>query len=320
MGAEREEQLYRVLCEAVQEEAAVCRREPMSRHTTFRTGGPAKLFVCPKDKDALVRVLTVCREWDEPWFILGNGSNLLVSDRGFPGVMIAMEPGFHDVFIDGNRIRAGAGAMLSRIARKACEAGLTGLEFAAGIPGTLGGAAVMNAGAYGAEMKDVLESVLVLREDGKEQRISAEALELGYRTSSLARQGKIVLEAVLCLRPGRTEEIQARMEELSRARKEKQPLEYPSAGSTFKRPQGYFAGKLIQDAGLKGMQIGGAQVSEKHSGFIINRKDAAAQDIYYLCRHVAGRVKEQFGVELELEVRLLGEFAEDAGGKHSKKI
>lgn len=301
-------QLYEALCSAVQTKDKVRQEEPMKNHTTFRIGGPARFFVSPGNSRELAAVLAVCREAGCAWFILGNGSNLLVSDSGFDGVVIQIGKGFDQIRVQGSQVYAGAGALLSQIARRAAEAELTGLEFAAGIPGTLGGAAVMNAGAYGSEMKDVLSFVRVLTEDGEEADIPAQELELGYRTSCIPKRGYVALGAQFDLQPGSREAIFARMEELAAARRSKQPLEYPSAGSTFKRPQGYFAGKLIQDAGLKGFQVGGAQVSEKHSGFVINRGGAAASDVMELCRQVSETVKEQFGVELEMEVKTLGKF------------
>ncbi|MDO5416683.1 MAG: UDP-N-acetylmuramate dehydrogenase [Lachnospiraceae bacterium] len=301
-------QLYEALCSAVKTKEQVKQDEPMKNHTTFRVGGPAAYFVTPMGEEELRQVLAVCRRLESPWFILGNGSNLLVSDRGFDGVVIDMEKGFSGIRTEGNQIDAEAGLLLSQIARRALESGLTGLEFAAGIPGTLGGAAVMNAGAYGSEMKDVLRQVRVMTPEGEVREIPAQELELGYRTSSILKNGWIVLSAVFSLEPGEPEKIRGRMDELAVARRSKQPLEYPSAGSTFKRPEGYFAGKLIQDAGLKGFQVGGAQVSEKHSGFVINRGGAQASDVMELCRQVSERVKEQFGVALEMEVKTLGDF------------
>lgn len=290
----------------------VLRDEPMKNHTTFRVGGPARYFVSPKDSRELAAVLDACRKDGSPWFILGNGSNLLVSDRGFSGTVLDMGKGFTSIRVEGERIFAGAGLLLSQIARKALEAGLSGLEFAAGIPGSLGGAVVMNAGAYGSEMKDVLESVLVLTPEGKEQEISAGELELGYRTSAVLKRGYVVLGASFFLKPAPREQIRARMDELAAARREKQPLEYPSAGSTFKRPEGYFAGKLIQDAGLKGYRQGDAQVSEKHSGFVINRGQASAADVMGVCRHVSDTVYAQTGVRLEMELKTLGDFSEES--------
>lgn len=301
-----EQELYRIL----PENGAVRQMEPMKNHTTFRAGGPAKYFVRPQNSRELAEVIRLCRQNACAWFILGNGSNLLVSDQGFDGVVIAMEEGFSSLRTEGTWIIAGAGLLLSQIARKAYEAGLTGLEFAAGIPGTLGGGAVMNAGAYGSELKDVLQWVRVLDAEGQEIVLPAAELELGYRTSNLQQNGYVVLEAGLSLSEGKPEDIRSRMEELAAARREKQPLEYPSAGSTFKRPPGYFAGKLIQDAGLRGKQIGGAQVSEKHCGFVINRDNASAAELWQLCQLVMGTVREKFKVELEMEVKLLGDFAQ----------
>lgn len=303
-----EKQFFEELCAAVPRDGGVRQQEPMRNHTTFKVGGPASYFVRPQDGRELAKVIAVCRAREYPWFILGNGSNLLVGDKGFDGVVIAMEEGFSAVRIEGDLVIGGAGALLARVARMAGDAALTGLAFAAGIPGTLGGAVVMNAGAYGAEIKDVLEWVRVLHPDGEEEVLPASALGLAYRSSIFQENEMIVLEAGLRLARGKKEDIQNRMEELAAARREKQPLEYASAGSTFKRPQGYFAGKLIQDAGLRGKQIGGAQVSSKHCGFIINRGNASAQDIRELCAYVAGEVEKQFGVRLELEVKVLGEF------------
>ncbi len=303
----RDHQFYQELCAVIAEEGRVLQQEPMKYHTTFKVGGPARYFVRPVDRRELAAVISLCRRADREWFILGNGSNLLVCDKGIERVVIAMEEGFGDVRFEGTLAIAGAGILLSRLARTAWDNGLTGLEFAAGIPGTLGGAVVMNAGAYGGEIKDVLEWVRVLNAEGKEEVLPASALGLAYRSSILQGNEMIVLEAGLRLLQGDKEESKKRMEELAAARREKQPLEYPSAGSTFKRPEGYFAGKLIQDAGLRGKQIGGAQVSEKHCGFIINRENASAEDILNLCAFVAGEVKKQFGVKLELEVKVLGE-------------
>lgn len=282
--------------------------EPMSRHTTFRVGGPADLFVEPETAEELSSVLRICREADVPFYILGNGSNLLVGDRGYRGVMVALGKSFGTVTVEGTSLRAGAAALLSSVARQALAHSLAGLEFAAGIPGTVGGAVVMNAGAYGSEMSAVLTRVTVLTESGEIKNIPASELELGYRTSCILPSNYVVLEAEMELGFGISEEIKARMEELAEQRRSKQPLEYPSAGSTFKRPEGYFAGKLIQDAGLRGFSVGGAQVSEKHCGFVINRGGASAADILALCREVQARVKAQFGVALEMEVKLLGEF------------
>ena len=281
--------------------------EPMSRHTTFRVGGPADFFVTPKAKEEVRDVIRICKEAGMPYYIIGNGSNLLVSDAGYRGVIVQIYKEMNEVKVEGDLVKAQAGALLSGIAAKALGAELSGFEFASGIPGTIGGACVMNAGAYGGEMKDVLEFVTVLTGEGKIIELGRNELELGYRTSVIAKKGYIVLGAVLKLEHGDGEKIKTYMDELKEKRVTKQPLEYPSAGSTFKRPEGYFAGKLIEDAGLRGFQVGGAQVSEKHCGFVINRDHATAADIMELMRQVQIRVKENSGVDLEPEVKRLGD-------------
>ena len=281
--------------------------EPMSRHTTFRVGGPADFFVTPKAKEEVRDVIRICKEAGMPYYIIGNGSNLLVSDAGYRGVIVQIYKEMNEVKVEGDLVKAQAGALLSGIAAKALGAELSGFEFASGIPGTIGGACVMNAGAYGGEMKDVLESVTVLTGEGKIIELGRNELELGYRTSVIAKKGYIVLGAVLKLERGDGEKIKTYMDELKEKRVTKQPLEYPSAGSTFKRPEGYFAGKLIEDAGLRGFQVGGAQVSEKHCGFVINRDHATAADIMELMRQVQIRVKENSGVDLDPEVKRLGD-------------
>lgn len=283
-------------------------REPMSRHTTFRAGGPADYYVEPETRQELAAVLDLCRQWGMPYYILGNGSNLLVGDKGYRGVMVALGKPWAEVEAEGCKIRAGAGALLSAAARLALKENLTGMEFASGIPGTVGGAVVMNAGAYGSELSDVLGQVMALTPEGQVQRFSSAELELGYRTSCVCSRRYVVLEAEFILSVGEGAAIRQRMEELAARRRARQPLEYPSAGSTFKRPPGYFAGKLIQEAGLSGFSVGDAQVSEKHCGFVINRGEAAASDILMVCREVQSRVLEYSGVELELEVKLVGEF------------
>lgn len=282
--------------------------EPMSRHTTFRVGGPADFFVTPKAKEEVRDVIRICKEAGMPYYIIGNGSNLLVSDAGYRGVIVQIYKEMNEVKVEGDLVKAQAGALLSGIAAKALGAELSGFEFASGIPGTIGGACVMNAGAYGGEMKDVLESVTVLTGEGKIIELGRNELELGYRTSVIAKKGYIVLGAVLKLERGDGEKIKTYMDELKEKRVTKQPLEYPSAGSTFKRPEGYFAGKLIQDAGLRGFQVGGAQVSEKHCGFVINRDHATSADICNLMNQVSEIVFEKFGVRLEAEVKKIGEF------------
>lgn len=282
--------------------------EPMKNHVTFRVGGPADFFVTPKNYEELSGVLKCCAKYEMPCYIMGNGSNLLVSDQGYRGVVIQLFRQLNNIQCEGNVIRAQAGALLSAVANRALEEKLTGFEFAAGIPGTLGGACVMNAGAYGGEMKDVLKSVTVLTREGERITLQKNELELGYRTSIIAKKDYIVLEAEIELEVGDAEEIKAVMDDLKERRTTKQPLEYPSAGSTFKRPEGYFAGKLIQETGLQGFQVGGAQVSEKHCGFVINKDQATAADIAELIRQVQDRVEEKFGVRLETEVKRLGEF------------
>ena len=282
--------------------------EPMSRHTTFRTGGPADIYIEPSGVEELKQVLDICREENVAYTIIGNGSNLLVGDGGYRGVLISFGKPFAQVTIEGAQVRTGAGALLSAVAKQVLNASLTGFEFAAGIPGTIGGAVVMNAGAYGGELCQVLREATVLTPEGEVKTLPAEELELGYRTSCVQKNGYIVLEAVFQLQPGNADDIRAVMDDLASKRREKQPLEYPSAGSTFMRPEGHFAGRLIQDAGLRGFRVGGAQVSEKHCGFVINRDHATSADILSLCRQVQEKVKAQSGVELELEVKLLGEF------------
>lgn len=282
--------------------------EPMSRHTTFRAGGKAKCLVRIGSVNQLGALLPYFRENGIPYFILGNGSNLLVGDGGYPGVMLQIGSKMNRIKAEEECIRAEAGALLSRVAGFALENGLTGLEFASGIPGTVGGALVMNAGAYGGEIKQVVRQVTVIDERGEISVIENDAMEFGYRTSVIKKKPLTVLEAVFALSPGEESGIRARMEELAQRRKEKQPLEYASAGSTFKRPEGFFAGKLIMEAGLRGLRVGGAQVSEKHCGFVINTGGATAGDILAVIREVQKRVRENTGITLETEVILLGDF------------
>ena len=302
-----EKKIYHKLVQIVGEER-VRTDEPMKSHKTFRVGGPADLFVTPETSEEVRAVVDMCRSEEIDCHIIGNGSNLLVSDRGVRGVVVQIAKVMNKIESNGEQIRAQAGALLSEVAAHALKDGLAGFEFAAGIPGTLGGACVMNAGAYGGEMKDVLYEVTVLTPQGEFRILKEDELELGYRTSVIARKGYIVLEAVIRLKKGDEEEIRRQMEDLRDRRISKQPLEYPSAGSTFKRPEGYFAGKLIQDAGLRGYTFGGAQVSEKHCGFVINRGDATAAEVAELMRRVADKVEEQFKVRLEPEVKRLGDF------------
>ena len=281
--------------------------EPMKKHTTFRVGGPADVLVQP-DETALVAILALCRQYHVSYSFIGNGSNLLVGDKGIRGVVIEMTDPMGNIEVDGTKITAQAGAMLSKIANTAASNGLGGMEFAAGIPGSMGGAVTMNAGAYGGEMKDVIRQVTVLTPECEQKVLSREELDLSYRHSCIPKKHFLVLEAELSLTPAPEQEIRAKMAELREKRVEKQPLEYPSAGSTFKRPEGYFAGKLIMDAGLRGYAVGDAQVSEKHCGFVINRGNATAAEILQLMKDVQERVKKQSGVTLEPEVKMIGEF------------
>ena len=282
-------------------------QEPMSRHTTFRVGGPADIYVLPQINQ-VKEVLQLCSTFDIPICIKGNGSNLLVGDKGIRGVVLELGKNATDISVAGTHITAEAGAILGAVAKKALEQSLTGLESAAGIPGTVGGAVVMNAGAYGWEMKDSLVKVTVLTRELEVKELTSEELELSYRHSNVLDNGYVVLKAEFALTPGNQEEIQAAMEDYRQRRQDKQPLNYPSAGSTFKRPEGNFAGKLIQDAGLRGFQVGGAQVSEKHCGFVVNKENATAADIMSLISQVQEKVRDQFGVTLEPEVKRMGEF------------
>lgn len=290
-------------------EGRVLTGEPLDRHTTFRIGGPADYFLLPHTPEEIREILQICAEEGIPFFILGNGSNLLVSDRGFSGAVISLYRNMAHLRVEGTRITASCGALLSAISAAARNSSLTGLEFAGGIPGTLGGAVVMNAGAYGSEMKDVLTRVKVMTRQGEILYLTPEELEMGYRTSLVKKEGYLVLEAEMELQEGDPDEIRSLMRELMERRTSRQPLEFPSAGSTFKRPAGYFAGKLIMDSGLAGYQVGGARVSEKHCGFVINTGNATAADVFHLMEMVSERVWEKFGVTLEPEVQFLGDFS-----------
>lgn len=289
-------------------EENVLANEPMSEHTTFEIGGPADLFVIPETLEQAEQVIAACRAASEPFFVLGRGSDLLVSDEGYRGTIIAMADALDDVEVDGTHMTCQAGVTLADAAEMACTLGLTDLEFACGIPGTVGGAVYMNAGAYDGEIKDILASVRALDPSGDVIDIDVADMEMGYRTSRVRTEGLVVLSATFSLEEGDDVQIRATMDDLTERRESKQPLDMPSAGSTFKRPEGYFAGKLITDAGLKGCRIGGAQVSEKHAGFVVNAGEATAEDVRGLIRHVQSEVERQFGVELEPEVRFLGEF------------
>ncbi|WP_330617592.1 UDP-N-acetylmuramate dehydrogenase [Pseudobutyrivibrio sp.] len=285
--------------------STVLTEEPMKAHTTFRIGGPADILIEPAYCD-ITAILHLLKEEDVPFTVIGNGSNLLVSDDGIEGVVIALGKKSGEISISGDTIVAEAGALLSTVANAAADAGLTGLEFASGIPGTLGGAVYMNAGAYGGEIKDVLESVTVLNADFEKQVYNPKDLDLSYRHSALMEIGGFVTDVVIKLTPGDKDEIKAKIEEIRNQRVSKQPLNFPSAGSTFKRPEGYFAGKLIDDAGLRGYSVGGAQVSEKHCGFVINKDNATAKDVLQLMQDVDDNVYNKFGVHLTPEVRIIG--------------
>lgn len=289
-------------------EERVLEKEPMAQHTTFRVGGPAALFVELNAEKEAQAVVALLNEYEEDYCLIGNGSNLLVSDNGFSGVILHFTKEYSHVEIQGEKIICEAGALLSQIGRAALEAGLGGFAFAAGIPGSIGGAMVMNAGAYGGEMKHVVEKVRLLDKTGHIIEKSCEEMHFGYRHSILKEEPYLVLSVTLSLQPCDKDAIREEMDRLARMRREKQPLEYPSAGSTFKRPEGYFAGKLIEDAGLRGYSHGGAQVSEKHCGFVINKEHATAQDIYRLICQVQERVEKAFRVKLEPEVIMLGDF------------
>lgn len=282
--------------------------EPMSRHTTFRAGGEAACLIKVQNAEQLSKLLRFLNQSEREYFVLGNGSNLLVGDKGYEGVIMQLAGEFGTVSTNGTLLKAGAGVPLSKAARAAAEAGLSGLEFASGIPGSVGGAVVMNAGAYGGEMRQIAECVEVMDQEGNVLELDNGTMEFGYRTSVVRNRPFVVLNAAFRLTEGEKDKILEKMQELALKRKEKQPLEYPSAGSTFKRPEGYFAGKLIMDAGMRGFRIGGAQVSEKHCGFIVNSGNASAADISELIEEVQERVKEKFGVVLETEVIRLGQF------------
>ncbi len=286
----------------------VKRQVPMSEHTTFRTGGECDCMVVADTPEELEAVTAYLDGLGISWFLLGNGSNILVSDAGYRGVMLMLGEDFGRVDTDGEEIVAGGAVMLSRLASTAVNAGLAGLEFASGIPGTVGGAIMMNAGAYGGEMCDVTKSARIFFPGEGVVTLSGEEMDFGYRHSILKEKKGVLLEVSLSLHFGNKEDIISRVSELGRSRREKQPLEYPSAGSTFKRPAGAYAGKLIMEAGLAGLRCGGAEVSKKHCGFVINTGGATSSDVYEVIRTVQEKVKENSGFELEPEVILLGEF------------
>ena len=282
--------------------------EQLKPYTTFRVGGPATYFVEPESIQQVQGLISLCKEHQIDWFVIGNGSNLLVSDEGYDGMIISLQKHFSHVIHEDGQIRAEAGAMIAKVSNTAKKHSLTGLEFAAGIPGTVGGALVMNAGAYGGEIKDTLIEAVVLTEQGEVLTLEASQLELGYRKSCILDKKYIVLEALFGLQKGNEEKIKEDMEHYNEQRRLKQPLDKASAGSTFKRPEGHFAAKLIEDAGLKGYQIGDAAVSDKHAGFVVNLGNATSKDIINVCNYVADTVKEKFQVSLEMEVKKIGKF------------
>lgn len=289
-------------------EEDILTEEPMSRHTTFRIGGEAACFIRISSEEQLRKLIPYFENVGVEYFVLGKGSNLLVGDKGYPGVILQISDACQQIEAEENRLQVQAGAALSKVALFAMERGLEGLEFAAGIPGTVGGGVVMNAGAYGGEMKQVVESVRVLSSEGEILTLDNDTMEFGYRTSIIRNRNFTVLSVTFCLQEGDREEIRARIEDFQKRRMEKQPLNYPSAGSTFKRPEGYFAGKLIMDAGLRGLQIGDARVSDKHCGFVVNVGKATARDVTDVIEEVQEKVRERFGVSLEREVIYLGKF------------
>jgi len=280
--------------------------ETMGKYTSFKVGGPADILVTPEDSKEVLSVIDICKRKKVPYYIMGNGSNLLVKDGGIRGIVIKLTK-LNNIKVDGERIIAGSGSAIKDISQTALENNLTGIEFACGIPGSVGGAVAMNAGAYNGEISSIIESVCIVDNHGEVKNINLEQLELGYRMSSILKYGYTVLEVTFKLQNGEHEKIYDRIENLNRRRNEKQPLEYPSAGSTFKRPEGHFAAKLIEDSGLKGTSVGDAQVSEKHSGFIINKGNASAKDILDLIKIVQVTVKKKFDVDLYTEVRIIGE-------------
>ena len=291
---------------AIVGEDNVLLNEPMCNHVSFKVGGPVDILVLPRNYTDVQELIKICNKHNTPYYIMGNGSNLLVKDGGIRGVVIKLSP-LNIIEVTDNKIVAQSGALLSDVSDAALNNSLTGFEFACGIPGCVGGAVSMNAGAYIGEIKDVIESTLVLDKEGNIKRLAAEELKLSYRNSVILMEGYVVLEVTFKLKVGDYDAIKSKIDELQFRRKDKQPLEYPSAGSTFKRPVGHFAGKLIEDSNLKGVSIGGAQVSAKHSGFIINAGNATAKDILALIKHVQNTVHEKFGVELHTEVRIVGE-------------
>ena len=293
--------------ELEQKNITLLKQEPMKKHTSFRIGGNADIYISPKSSEEIQSILFLAKKYDVPVTVMGNGSNLLVSDKGIRGIVIQIGEDMSTILVKGEKITAQAGALLKTIGEKALQSSLEGFAFAAGIPGPLGGAVCMNAGAYGGEIKDILVEAEVLTEDLQIKKFSTQQLQFSYRHSIIPEKGYIVLSATFLLKKGNQKEIAQKMTELAQQRREKQPLNFPSAGSIFKRPQGYFAGKLITDAGLKGYSIGDAQVSQKHGGFIVNKGNATCADVLALIEHCQKTVFEKFGVMLETEVKMIGE-------------
>ncbi len=281
--------------------------EPLRSYTSFKIGGPCDYFIEPESSEEISQALKACFKYKIPVFILGNGSNLLITDKGYRGAVIHLYQNFNEVSIEGTRIRAKAGVSLAALAALAAKASLTGLEFASGIPGTLGGAVFMNAGAYGGEMSQVVTEVLAVNRQGQMHVYKADEMEFAYRHSNLQDNGDTALEVTMELKAGNQVDIKTMMKDLNGRRKDKQPLEFPSAGSTFKRPEGYYAGKLIMDSGLSGYRIGDAMVSDKHCGFVINTGQATFEEVYSLIQYIQTRVLNAYGVELEREVKIIGE-------------
>lgn len=300
------ENIYIKLSEYIPTERILI-NEPMKKHTSFRIGGPADIMVLPASEEEIIHALKVCKDTSVPFFIMGNGSNLLVRDKGIRGVVIKISENYSKIEVNGTNIKAQSGVLLSTLSRAAVRNSLKGLEFASGIPGTLGGAITMNAGAYGGEMKDVVASVRCIDSNGKIHILPKEDMNFGYRTSRIQTTDLIVSEVNMELEYGDQQESLDLMADLARRRREKQPLAYPSAGSTFKRPVGYYAGKLIQDCGLKGLRIGDAQISELHAGFIINLGNATAQNVIDLINKVQEVIYDKYGVKMVPEVRIVGE-------------
>ncbi len=297
---------YKAFCEFCKDRKIEYKAlEPMSLHTSFKIGGNADLFVSPSNKAVLCEIIGFLKERDIPYFILGKGSNLLVSDKGIEGVVISLLS-LNDITVDGCIVKADAGASLATVCNVCLENSLKGLEFAYGIPGTVGGALYMNAGAYGGEMSQVVVSAEILKSDGNVETVMLQDMALGYRTSCFKDNGAVILSVSFKLEKGTDNEIKTLMQDYLLRRKTKQPLEYPSAGSTFKRPEGYFAGALIEKNGLKGKSVGNAEVSEKHAGFVINKGGATQSEVSALMKHIADVVKENDGVTLEPEVIFVG--------------